>query len=88
MGSSLGLTDDYISKYSDTSSEWLFLYSIDWLVGEGTMESLDIEAKAYNTTMIKVEKSQSNLIFAFSVVIYPLVIIGIGVLVWVSRRHL
>ena len=88
MGSSLGLTDDYISKYSDTSSEWLFLYSIDWLIGEGTMEALDIEAKAYNTTMIKVEKSQSNLIFTFSVVIYPLVIIGIGVFVWVRRRHL
>ena len=88
LGSSLGLQDSYISKYANSSSELLFLYSIDWMMGEDTMESLDIEAKTYNTTSVTVDKTQNKWIFAFSVIIYPLAIVGVGVFVWLRRRHL
>lgn len=88
LGSSLGLSDDFIKKYADSSSELLFLYSIDWMMGEDTMESLKVESKTYNTTTITVDKVQNKWIFAFSVIIYPLVIIGVGVFVWMRRRHL
>ena len=88
FGSSLGLSDDFIKKYADSSSELLFLYSIDWMMGEDTMESLDVESKTYNTTTITVDKVQNKWIFAFSVIIYPLAIIGVGVFVWMRRRHL
>lgn len=88
LGSSLGLKDTYINKYANSSSELLFLYSIDWMMGEDTMESLDIESKTYNTTTVTVDKTQNRWIFVFSVIIYPLAIIGVGVFVWVRRRHL
>lgn len=88
LGSGLGLTDEYIQKYADSSSELTFLYCVDWMMGENAMESLKIEAKTYNTTTVTVDKTQSKWIFAFSVIIYPLAIIGIGVFVWVRRRHL
>lgn len=88
MGSGLGLTDEYISKYADASSELLFLYSVDWMMGEDTMDSLDIESKTYNTTRITVDKVQNNWIFIFSVIIYPIIIIGAGIFVWIRRRHL
>ena len=52
------------------------------------MESLKVESKTYNTTTITVDKVQNKWIFAFSVIIYPLVIIGVGVFVWMRRRHL
>ena len=58
------------------------------LIGEDTMESLDIESKTYNTTTVTVDKTQNRWIFVFSVIIYPLAIIGVGVFVWVRRRHL
>lgn len=32
MGSSLGLTNSYISEYSNTASEYLFLYSTDYIL--------------------------------------------------------
>lgn len=65
MGSSLGLTDENIQKYSDTSSELLFLYSIDWMMGDDTMESLEIETKPYSTTVLTVDNVKSKWIFAF-----------------------
>ena len=88
MGSSLGLTDENIQKYSDTSSELLFLYSIDWMMGDDTMESLEIETKPYSTTVLTVDNVKSKWIFAFSVIIYPLAIIAVGVVIWLRRRHL
>lgn len=88
FGSSLGLTDEYIEKYANPTSELLFLYSIDWMMGEDTMETIDIETKAYNTTTITVDNTQNRWIFVFSVILYPVAIIGVGVFVWVRRRHL
>ena len=88
MGSSLGLSDAYIKKYSNSSSEWMFLHSANWMMGEDTMEPLDIETKSYSTTAVMVDKTQSTWIFVFSVIIYPLAIIGVGVFVWIRRRHL
>lgn len=88
MGSSLGLTDENISKYSDTSSELMFLYSIDWMLGEDTMEPLSVQSKAYTMTQLIVDNNQSKWIFVFSVLIYPLAIIAVGVVIWIRRRHL
>ncbi|MFR1517395.1 MAG: Gldg family protein [Clostridia bacterium] len=88
LGSSLGLTDENIQKYSDTSSELLFLYSVDWMMGEDAMDSLNIETKQYSTTVLTVDNVKSKWIFAFSVVIYPLAIIAVGVVIWLRRRHL
>jgi len=58
------------------------------MMGEDTMEPLDIETKSYSTTAVMVDKTQSTWIFVFSVIIYPLAIIGVGVFVWIRRRHL
>lgn len=88
MGSSLGLTDENIKKYADVSSERMFLYSVDWMVGEDTMDPLNIKTKEYTMTQLVVDNNQSNWIFAFSVIIYPLAIIAVGVVIWIRRRHL
>ena len=88
MGSSLGLTDENIKSFSDTSSELMFLYSIDWMLGENTMDSLNIQAKEYTTTVLSVDAAKSKWIAIFSIVIYPVIIIAVGVVVWLRRRHL
>lgn len=88
LGSSRGLTDQNIQTYSDTSSELLFLYSIDWMMGEDTMEPLEINAKEYVMTTLTTESRQSKVIFTFAVIIYPLAIIAVGVIIWLRRRHL
>ena len=88
MGSSLGLSDKYIDDFKDAASRRLFFYSADWMLGENAMEPLDIEAKMYNQAAVMVDKTQSNWLFVFSVIIYPLAIIGVGVFIWVRRRHL
>jgi len=88
LGSSLGLTDENIQQYSDTASELLFLYSVDWMLGEDTMESLNIETKQYSTTVLTVDSAKSKWIFAFSVIIYPVAIIAVGLVIWLKRRHL
>ena len=88
LGSSLGLTDENIQQYSDTASELLFLYSVDWMMGEDTMESLNIETKQYSTTVLTVDSAKSKWIFAFSVILYPVAIIAVGLVIWLKRRHL
>lgn len=88
FGSSLGLTDEYIKKYNNATSRNLFFYSVNWMIGEEALGSLDIETRDYSTTYVLVDKTQSKWIFTFSVIIYPLIIIGFGVFVWARRRHL
>ena len=88
LGSSKGMTDENIQLYSDTASELIFLYSIDWMMGEDTMDSLEIETKDYVMTTITADNTQSKIIFAFAVIIYPLAIIAVGVVIWMRRRHL
>ena len=88
LGSSQGLMDTNIKKYSDTSSELLFLYSIDWMVGENAMESLSIGTKTYSTTSLLVDNAKSKAIAVFSILIYPALIIIVGIVVWIRRRHL
>ncbi len=89
FGSSKGLMDEYIRTYSDTASEWLFLYSIDWLIGETAMDTVEgVEARVDITDKVVVDVTQSRWLFVFSVIIYPLVIIGVGIFVWMRRRHL
>ncbi len=85
MGSSLGLTDE---NYSESSC-YLTLYSLDWMLGSDTMDPVDVQAKVYNTTKVTAKTvGQIRWIFVFAVLIYPLVIIGVGIYIWIRRRHL
>lgn len=89
LGSSKGLMDEYIDEYEDASSVWTFLCSINWMAGESEMEEVEgVLSRSDTTDKVIVDVTQSRWLFVFIVVIYPLIIIGIGVFVWVKRRHL
>lgn len=89
LGSSKGLMDDYISKYQDSSSAWTFLCGINWMAGESEMEEIDgVITKTDSTDKIMVDVNQSRWLFVLCVIVFPAIIIGIGIIVWIRRRHL
>lgn len=89
FGSSKQLMNENIANYNDQTSEYLFLYSIDWMIGEGAMESVKgVESRTDITDKVIVDVTQSRWLFVFCVIVYPFAIIGAGIFVWVKRRHL
>ena len=64
----------------------MFLYSLHWLFGE--QETLTIEPKSYAMPQITISASQTNIIGIFLVVVFPLLIMGTGFVMYLRRRHL
>ena len=53
-------------------------------------EGSAIQIKTYDaaSTRVAVDKGQSNMLAVVSMLVIPVIIIGIGIVVWVRRRHL
>lgn len=91
FGSTLGLTDSYYEQfgYLVYNAISVFAYSIDWMISDyGENEGNLIDIKTYDTAVVTVEEGQSRLLAIVAMVVIPVLIIGIGVVVWFRRRHL
>jgi ABC-type uncharacterized transport system involved in gliding motility auxiliary subunit len=83
FGDSEFATNQY---YNLSGNGNLFLNTINWLTEETDL--ISIQPRTSTPRTIQLTPSQSRLIFFFSVLILPLVVLVIGVSVWVRRRSL
>lgn len=91
FGSTLGFSDAYYQKYGQAVFNEIsaFGYTVHWMISDyGVNEGNLIEAKIYDTTTIAMDKEKSNTLAIVSMVVIPALIIGVGVVVWMRRRHL
>jgi ABC-type uncharacterized transport system involved in gliding motility auxiliary subunit len=83
FGDSEFATNQY---YNLSGNGNLFLNTINWLTEETDL--ISIQPRTSTPRTIQLTPSQSRLIFFFSVLILPLVMLVIGVSVWLRRRSL
>lgn len=88
FGSSQLLKDDVISQYRNTNTAGTFIYSANWMEGMFDDMSDEIEVKTKQGGIVNVSTSSSRWLALFSILIYPCLIIILGVVVWLFRRHL
>jgi ABC-type uncharacterized transport system involved in gliding motility auxiliary subunit len=82
-----GDSDFATNQYYNLSGNGnLFLNTINWLTEETDL--ISIQPRTSTPRTIQLTPSQSRLIFFFSVLILPLVMLVIGVSVWLRRRSL
>jgi ABC-2 type transport system permease protein len=75
------------SMLSSGSTNWdLFLNSANWLHGE--VSSIYIPSKSVaQTTQLQMTAQNAGMIALTAQIILPVVIIGIGLMIWLRRRH-
>ena len=65
----------------------LFTGTVKYLTG-GTLSGISVEAKSLETPRIIMSTAAQRWMSLLSVVVLPLIIFGIGIYVWLKRRHL
>ena len=91
FGSTLAFTDTYYASFGAYTVRSLSIYAmgIDWMIASyGTNAGNGISAKNYGSTNLVVTASQRTRLGILATVVIPLIIIGIGIFVWLKRRHL
>lgn len=82
-----GDSDFATNQYYNLSGNGnLFLNTINWLTEETDL--ISIQPKTASPRTIQLTPSQSRMIFFFSVLILPIVVLVLGVSVWLRRRSL
>ncbi len=91
FGSTLGLSDMYYEEYGQVLNNNIAFFdiSIDWMLDFSNEGDL-IQAKSYEGVANKIvlDKGKVDLLAVVSMLIIPALIIGMGVVIWVRRRHL
>ncbi len=85
-GSSLAMQDSYITKWG-YSGAGMFVYYMNWMYSS-VLGSEEVETKTFDTSTVVTTTSQQKQLFVFSVVIFPLLILLTGGVIWFRRRHL
>ncbi|MCX8129096.1 MAG: Gldg family protein [Clostridia bacterium] len=85
MGNSLYMSDSVFSQ-GIQGGMLFFLNSINWMseIKDDTM----IQPKTYDSQKLEMTAAQSNISAVVVLVIFPLLILGLGTFVWLRRRHL
>lgn len=86
-GSSLSLQDSYMSKWQDSSGGGMFVYYMNWMYSS-VLSDPGMSEKPFDSSTVVTTESQQTQLFAFAVVIFPLLILVIGGVIWFRRRHL
>ncbi|MDF2522383.1 MAG: hypothetical protein K0R31_24 [Clostridiales bacterium] len=88
LGNGSFMTDTAIVQYEQYSYNGLyfFLNSLSWM--QEKKDDVIIAPKTYSNPKIQMDALQSKLTDLFVLIIYPLIIFGIGTFVWMRRRHL
>lgn len=91
FGSSHSFTDATL-QFFGTAAETVMRYSMDWMNMESSSNVGDsIEAKRYNnriTSAVIVTESHQTVIAVAVMIVIPLIILIVGLVIWLRRRHL
>lgn len=91
FGSTLPFSDTYYALYGAYTVRTLsvFAMSVDWMIDSyGTNAGSEIAAKNYGSTNLIVTDGQRTALGIIATIVIPLIIIGVGLVVWIRRRHL
>ena len=88
MGNSTFMSDDAISQYANLSQNgmYFFLNSLNWM--QDRADDVTIRPKTFDTRYISITQTQANIVAICVVIVFPLLIFGVGMFVWIRRRHL
>jgi hypothetical protein len=85
VGNSEFVSDRYMSQASEYGV-YFIVNALNWLAGN--QEPLAITPKSLAPQMLVVTEAQANISAVFMTIIIPLLILSIGAIVWMRRRHL
>lgn len=90
IGNASFMTDS-AAKDSDLANYYMnsaafFVQSMNWMTGQ--KEEIVVPTKNYETNAIKITQLQSSVMAGVLVIILPLLILGVGLMVYLRRRHL
>jgi ABC-type uncharacterized transport system involved in gliding motility auxiliary subunit len=83
----VGDSDFFSNRYFNVSGNGnLFLNIVNWLAQESDL--ISIQPKTSNPRTVQLSPAQGSLIFWFSVIILPLIVLAVGLAIWLRRRAL
>ncbi len=85
FGNSQFISDGILGTYGSGGLDFL-LSSLNWM--QDNKDSVDISPKVNQQSSMILTTSQSRVITWSTVVILPVLILGVGIFVWIRRRHL
>jgi hypothetical protein len=88
MGNASFITNDAASTYGDYYNNGMafFLYSLNWMID--SKDEVIVPAKNYESNTIQITELQSGVMGGVLIAIFPLLILGTGLAVFLRRRHL
>ena len=86
-GSSLNLQDEYIQSTGSPTAGGILVKSLNWMASNSNEGDL-IPTKEYSTETVSVTQSQYNMWSVIGYLVYPLIVVVIGLVIWIKRRHL
>jgi ABC-type uncharacterized transport system involved in gliding motility auxiliary subunit len=68
------------------NSAAFFVQSMNWMIGQ--KDEINVPTKNYETNAINITQLQSSVMGGVLVIVLPLLILGVGLMVYLRRRHL
>jgi len=88
IGNATLFTDTFIQQYQQYAYDGVkvLLNSLNWL--QDKKDDVIIAPKTYDTPQLQMSSSAANVMALLTVIVLPLLILGLGTFVWLRRRHL
>ena len=77
--------DSVFANYYMNSAAF-FVQSMNWMIGQ--KDEINVPTKNYETNTININQLQSSVMGGVLVIVLPLLILGVGLMVYLRRRHL
>jgi len=88
LGNASFISDSAADQFGNfyNNSIIFFLQSMSWMIGNE--DELIIPSKNYEVNQINITQLQSNIVGGILIVVFPVLILGTGLIVYLRRRHL
>jgi ABC-2 type transport system permease protein len=89
MGNGFFITDEAQLQYGPShfrNSMYFFLSSLNWMME--IKDDIIVPAKFYDDPRIEINASEARIVGLFAVIVLPALILGMGLYVFLRRRHL
>jgi ABC-2 type transport system permease protein len=86
MGNASFIADSAAQSTGYSNSLIFFMQSISWMIDK--QDEIIVPTKDYTSQTLNITQMQANVVGGVLVVVLPLIILGLGLLVYLRRRHL